>query len=316
MIDYFSEEQPESELAESLNSNTGSSPSRNRTRDRVPSSTVVNYVFFIETVLDASQLKDIKSRLLSEENIRLTSRSHKPEVSMHDMTAYDTRRLAPKKYGSRGATVSFTSPELSLDMTDTLRPNTSNRTSRLQKTTGGRYHSADRKQDSGMYSPVIGGTNAHASSKSMNISTHNKSRSYGRGDTAKWSNSRRSDMQPKEDVKLTQKQFVKAKQMKFGNQELRAIEDLKANISEALSRRPIPRGKSKTDVLREWFEIEDSNHNGALSKNSVIATLNALGLPYESWSTPSQRNLLDFLSERGGGTIGIDDIMALVGARL
>lgn len=265
---------------------------------------MVNYVEFIETVLDSSQLREIKSRLLS----------HREEGNGASASRIKIIKSSLRP-SSRGATVSFNTPELFSGETMPARSRTRSaglQPSKLTKTTTGRYHS--KSTNSSMYSPVVGGSDrksawgilspkgrATEGNSSLQAAQDKNNKFVGRGS---------------EEVKLTQKQFAKAKQLKFRNQELRALEDLKLMVSEALNRRPLPRGKSKADVLREWLEMEDTNRSASLSKNSVIATLNALGLPYESWSTPSQRNLIDFLAARGGGTVKIDDFMALIGAKL
>lgn len=304
VVDYFSAARPDSELPERLSAGDMSPPSGRRGGGTGPA--MVNYVDFIEAVLDSSQLKDIKTRLMGRTDTDGSGGSRLHNRNPHPIKGSQS---------TRGATVSFTSPDLFFGLDPSPARNqaskkgpASNSSSKLRKTIGGRYHSSGA--GSGMYSPVVGGSDAGRRGPSPAGRS-----SFG---SSKQSTSRDNAFMPSqaEDVKLTQKQFARAKQMKFGNQELRALEDLKVSVSEALDKKPIPKGKTKSDVLRDWLDMEDANRNGSLSKNSVIATLNALGLPYESWSTPSQRNLVDFLATRGGGTVMIDDIMALIGAKL
>jgi hypothetical protein len=318
---------------------------------------MVNYVQFIEVVLDSSQLREVRSRLglagkegqtQGHSLIRGTGAASRSGRSPQ----HSTYRQPPPQPGSartpvgaRGATVSFSSPDLF-----TGDPGYSTRVGQqpgrqgqgqvkgkeqgrqpLRRTTGGRYHSGGGGGGSGsgggLYSPVVGGSEAQRRAMSptagrSSFGSSVKQKPTGRTgsgagrENASTSRENQFAAGPLEDVKLTQKQCSKAKAMKFGNAELRALEDLKVSVSEALGRRPLPRGKSKADVLRDWLEMEDSNRSKSLSKNSVIATLNALGLPYEAWSTPSQRNLIDFLAVRGGGVVSIDDLMALIGAKL
>lgn len=310
VINYFSvnssDEEPPSRFSSDL------SPTRNRTQGAGKGPAMVNYVDFIETILDSSQLREIKTRVLSRD-----PKSHGGmDTARHATTGTrSAKRHEPHTArASRGATVSFTSPDLFTLDSMSAQQSTRPQSTVLRKTTTGRYHSTTGRGSGNLYSPVVGGSDARRSGTS-NLSPKGRS-SFGSSKKATDGHANKVVGDAKEDVKLTQKQFTKAKQLKFGNQELRALEDLKVNVSEALDRRPIPKGKSKADVLRDWLDMEDTNRSGSLSKNSVIATLNALGLPYESWSTPSQRNLVDFLAARGGGTVMIDDLMALIGAKL
>ena len=321
-------------------SNGQISPTRDNSRLVGSTGRIVNYVKFIETVLDSSQLRDLKSRLFLTGSDRDTdTRGRDGGRPVHTPRQSQSKPVPqPKRIpsGSRGATVSITSPEFFMssggDMS--MRSNTwKPQSGKLRKTITGRYQNGGSGRDGGdsdkkseLYSPVVGGSDTRASSpwgsnSPLNGRSNSSLRHSKKSTTATGrenNNSRENSFKPGpvEEVKLTQKQFAKAKQMKFGNAELRALEDLKVSVSEALDRRPIPKGKGKADVLREWLDMEDSNRSRSLSKNSVIATLNALGLPYESWSTPSQRNLIDFLATRGGGTIMIDDLMALIGSKL
>ena len=313
MIDYFSASLSDSELLSKLSSDL--SPTRHRSQGAGKGLAMVNYVDFIETVLDSSQLREIKTRVLSQNSKQREGVTTVGHGSTGAIGRGAKRHDMKNSRASRGATVSFTSPDLLTLESMPTQQSKKSQSPKLRKTTGGRYHSTSGRGSGDLYSPVVGGSDAKRSEIWSSLSS--KGRSIF-GSSKKTTDKHESNFVGglKDDVKLTQKQFAKAKQLKFGNQELRALEDLKVNVAEALDRRPIPKGKSKADVLRDWLDMEDTNRSGSLSKNSVIATLNALGLPYESWSTPSQRNLIDFLAARGGGTVMIDDLMALIGAKL
>ena len=52
------------------------------------------------------------------------------------------------------------------------------------------------------------------------------------------------------------KQATEAKSLHIGPSEMRALQDLKQSISDALSRRPLPKGKLSGDVLWKWFDMK------------------------------------------------------------
>lgn len=70
--------------------------------------------------------------------------------------------------------------------------------------------------------------------------------------------------------------------------------------------------RSMKSVLVDWMQMEDKNKNGILSKHSFLAALSGLGVNQKLWSYPEMKSLLDYLMNKGNGHIVVKDFMKLV----
>jgi hypothetical protein len=304
---------------------------------------MVNYLAFLDLVLDSSDMRDRKSRRGARgKSPASTGRAHSGSDvyrrGMHHSSTYKpvdaaVSNKAPAPHYSSGKTATFHAKAETNGLTSRLKgSNTPSRNKKFHVSYGpdqfsNEYYEEDedeyRESTTVSGRGVVGASYSDVSKRNRRAKV-NMPRTHEKYDELRRTTGLSSQCRYDEEFgtvhgdpisSLGSGPSLTPSQLQFiTGLDTLAVKELNSELSEVLAAKlsSCP-GRSMKELLKQYLISEDKDRSGTLILHNVKAVLQSLGIAYHFLAQPNQKALLEDLAKRGkNGLVVIADFMKII----